>query len=143
MAKEKKNRSPQEKAKLDLMIAESVYYSIGGIVMALGLIFSIFGLILINPAKENFEGSFLLEAQTNFFNWLKINTTFQRAGFVLMACAIIYFMIVFAVFAKKGDDVSKKSNIKKSRQRQVVFTAPTPDPVVAVQSEEAAPDNNN
>lgn len=131
MAKEKKNRSPQEKAKFDLKVAEIVYYSIGGVVMALGLIFSVFGLILLNPAQDNFESSFLLKAQTNFFTWLNWNTTFQKAGFLLMACAIIYFMIVFAIFVKKGDEVSRRSDIKKSRQRQIVFTAPATDPVPA------------
>ncbi len=124
MAKEKKLRSPQEKARHDLKIAEIVYYTIGGVVLALGVIFSIFGVILLNPGRENFEDSFLKEAEVNFFNWLKWNTTFQNAGFLLMAIAIIYFLIVFAIFSKKGDEVLKKSDMIKSRQRQVVFTAP-------------------
>lgn len=124
MAKTKKNRSPQEKARHDLKVAEIVYYSIGGIVLTLGIIFSSFGLALLNPTKENFEDSFLKEAETNFFKWLNWNTTFKNAGFLLMAIAIIYFIIVFSIFAKKGDEVLKKSNIAKSRQRQVVFTAP-------------------
>ena len=41
-----------------------------------------------------------------------------------MALAIIYFLITFSIFSKKGDEVLKKVNLKKSRQRQVVFQAP-------------------
>lgn len=134
MAKEKVTRTSQEKAKRDLKIAEIVYYSIGGVAMTLGVIFSIFGLILINPAKENFENSFLKIAETNFFNWLHWNTTFSSAGVLLMVCATIYFFIVFAIFSRKGDEISKRSDLKKSRQRQVVFTAP-----VAPVTEEAIP----
>ena len=37
------------KAKRDLKIAEIVYYSIGGVALVLGVVFSIFGLILLNP----------------------------------------------------------------------------------------------
>ena len=99
-------------------------HSIGGIVLLAGLVFSIFGVILLNPITPNFEGSLLLEAQTSFFEWLKINTTFEKAGFVLMAIAIIYFLITFSIFSKKGDEVLKKVNLNKSRQRQVVFQAP-------------------
>lgn len=127
----KKNRTPQEKARRDLMIAEIVYYSLGGLVLVTGIVFSIFGLILINPVKANFEDSALLEAQTKFFEWLKLeNVDFQTAGLVLMAAAIIYFMIVLAIFAKKGDDVLKKSNQRSTRQRQIEFVAPTTDAVV-------------
>lgn len=133
MAKQKVARTSQEKAKRDLKIAEIVYYSIGGVAMALGVIFSVFGLILINPAKENFENSFLKVAETNFFNWLHWNATFSSAGMLLMVCATVYFFIVFAVFSRKGDEVSKRSDLKKSRQRQVVFTAPV------IPAEEAVP----
>jgi len=124
MAKIQRNRTSQEKARRDLKIAEIVYYSIGGVVLALGFIFSIFGVALLNPAQENFENSFLKKAETNFFNWLHWNTTFQKAGFLLLVLAIIYFLVVFTIFAKKGDDVLKRSDMAKSRQRQVVFTAP-------------------
>ena len=93
------------KAKRDLKIAEIVYYSIGGVALALGVLFSIFGLILLNPTKQNFEDSFLKQAQDSFFSWLKIETNFATAGFVLMLCAIVYFVIVFAIFTRKGDKV--------------------------------------
>jgi hypothetical protein len=124
MANEKTMKPKADKAVKDLRAAEIVYYSIGGIVLLTGLVFSIFGVILLNPITPNFEGSLLLEAQTAFFQWLKINTTFEKAGFVLMALAIIYFLITFSIFSKKGDEVLKKVNLKKSRQRQVVFQAP-------------------
>ena len=124
MANEKTMKPKADKAVKDLRAAEIVYYSIGGIVLLTGLVFSIFGVILLNPITPNLEGSLLLEAQTAFFQWLKINTTFEKAGFVLMALAIIYFLITFSIFSKKGDEVLKKVNLKKSRQRQVVFQAP-------------------
>jgi hypothetical protein len=124
MANEKTMKPKADKAVKDLRAAEIVYYSIGGIVLLTGLVFSIFGVILLNPITPNFEGSLLLEAQTAFFQWLKINTTFEKAGFVLMALAIVYFLITFSIFSKKGDEVLKKVNLKKSRQRQVVFQAP-------------------
>ena len=129
MASEK-IRTSQQKAKKDLKVAEIVYYSIGGLALFVGLVFSMFGVILLNPIKENFEDHPLKIAQDAFFNWLKIDTTFAQAGLVLMACAVIYFLIVFAIFAKKGDEVSRRDDLKKSRQRQVVFNAPAAETTV-------------
>ena len=125
-----------DKETRDLATAEIVYYSIGGLILLTGIVFSIFGLILLNPIKPNFEDSIILQAQTSFFEWLQIPTTFEQAGFVLMIVAIIYFLITFAIFAKKGDEVTKKVNNKKSRQRQVVYQAPVETPVVTVEATE-------
>ena len=50
-----------EKTKRDFKIAEIVYYSIGGLVLFVGFVFSIFGVILFNPVKGNFENTFLKE----------------------------------------------------------------------------------
>lgn len=126
-----------DKETRDLATAEIVYYSIGGLILLTGIVFSIFGLILLNPITPNFEDSIILEAQTAFFEWLQIPTTFEQAGFVLMIVAIIYFLITFSIFAKKGDEVLKKSNLKKSRQRQVVYQAPVSEaPVVTVEATE-------
>ena len=126
-----------DKAVKDLQIAEIVYYSIGGIVLLTGIVFSIFGVILLNPLTQNFENSIILKAQNAFFEWLNISTTFEKAGFVLMAIAIIYFLVAFSIFAKKGDEVVRKSNLKKSRQRQVVYQAPVSEtPVVTVEATE-------
>jgi len=136
MASEK-IRTSQQKAKKDLKVAEIVYYSIGGLALLIGLVFSVFGVILLNPAKENFENHPLKIAQDAFFNWLKLDSTFAQAGLVLMACAVIYFLIVFAIFAKKGDEVSRRNDLKKSRQRQVLFTAPAAEtPVVEAEVKE-------
>lgn len=129
MASEK-IRTSHQKAKTDLKVAEIVYYSIGGLALLVGLVFSVFGIILLNPVKENFENHPLKIAQDAFFGWLKLDTTFAQAGLVLMACAVIYFLIVFSIFAKKGDEVSKRDDLKKSRQRQVVFNAPVAEPTV-------------
>ena len=126
MAKEKVILSPQEKAKKDLKVAEIVYYSIGGVVLLLGLLCSICGVILLNPVKQNFEDFFLKEAETAIFTWLKWETNFANAGLILLLIAFVYFLLVFSIFVKKADEVSKKSDFKKSRQRQVVFVAPAP-----------------
>lgn len=123
-----------KKAKRDFKIAEIVYYSIGGVVLALGVIFSIFGLILLNPTKENFENTFLKQAENGFFEWLNIDSNFASAGIVLMLIAIVYFIVIFAIFTRKGDKVEKIDSSKKSRQRQVVFTAP--EKVIEVESTE-------
>ena len=125
-----------DKETRDLATAEIVYYSIGGLILLTGIVFSIFGLILLNPIKPNFEDSIILQAQTSFFEWLQIPTTFEQAGFVLMIVAIIYFLITFAIFAKKGDEVTKKVNNKKSRQRQVVYQAPVETPTITVEATE-------
>ena len=51
-----------------------------------------------------------------------------------MLIAIVYFIVIFAIFTRKGDKVEKIDNSKKSRQRQVVFTAP--EKVIEVESTE-------
>ena len=82
----------------------------------------------MNPTKQNFEDSFLKQAQDSFFS--------ATAGFVLMLCAIVYFVIVFAIFTRKGDKVEKIVNSKKSRQRQVAFNGPIEPNVVEVEAKE-------
>lgn len=119
-----------KKRKRDLKIAEIIYYSIGGACLALGLIFSVFGVILLNPTKQNFEDMYLKQAEKGFFEWLHWDTTFAQAGMLLMAIAVVYFAIIFAIFTRKGDEIDKITSSKKSRQRQVVFTAPQQDTVV-------------
>ena len=77
MASEK-IRTSHQKAKKDLKVAEIVYYSIGGLALLVGLVFSVFGIILLNPVKENFENHPLKIAQDAFFGWLKLDTTFAQ-----------------------------------------------------------------
>lgn len=125
-----------EKTKRDLKIAEIIYYSIGGIVLTLGVIFSIFGLILLNPTQENFENTFLKKAETGFFEWMNIDSNFASAGIVLMLIAIVYFVIVFAIFTRKGDKVEKITNSKKSRQRQVTFVSKENNDVLEAETQE-------
>lgn len=125
-----------EKTKRDLKIAEIIYYSIGGIVLTLGVIFSIFGLILLNPTQENFENTFLKKAETGFFEWMNIDSNFASAGIVLMLIAIVYFVIIFAIFTRKGDKVEKITNSKKSRQRQVTFVSKENNNVLEAETQE-------
>ena len=73
---------------------------------------------------------YLKQAEKGFFEWLHWDTTFAQAGMLLMAIAIVYFAIIFAIFTRKGDEIDKITSSKKSRQRQVVFTAPQQDTVV-------------
>lgn len=110
-----------EKTKRDFKIAEIVYYSIGGIVLFVGFLFSIFGVILFNPVKANFENTFLKQAETAIFNFLNWNTDFTHAGLVLMIIATIYFAIIFLIFTKKGDNIDRISIQKQTRQRQFNF----------------------
>ena len=51
-----------DKETRDLATAEIVYYSIGGLILLTGIVFSIFGLILLNPITPNFEDSIILKA---------------------------------------------------------------------------------
>ena len=48
----------------------------------------------------------------------------------------VYFVIVFAIFTRKGDKVEKIVNSKKSRQRQVAFNGPIEPNVVEVEANE-------
>ena len=117
-----------EKTKRDFKIAEIVYYSIGGLVLFVGFVFSIFGVILFNPVKGNFENTFLKQAETAIFNFLNWQTDFTNAGLVLMLIATIYFAVIFLIFTKKGDDVEKINVNKQTRQRQFTFN-PNPEVV--------------
>lgn len=121
MARQKKVLSSQEKAKRDLKIAESVYYTIGGFFLLVGFVFSILGVILLNPPQENFASSPLYLAEQAFFKAINWNTTFLNAGALLMVLSIIYFMIVFYIFSRKGDDLAKREHLKSHRQREIVF----------------------
>lgn len=125
-----------EKTKRDFKVAEIVYYSIGGLVLFVGFVFSIFGVILFNPVKANFENTFLKEAETAIFEFLKWETDFTNAGLVLMIIATIYFAIVFLIFTKKGDDVEKITLQKQTRQRKFNFNT-NPD-VVETEVKEVA-----
>ena len=44
-----------DKETRDLATAEIVYYSIGGLILLTGIVFSIFGLILLNPILQVIE----------------------------------------------------------------------------------------
>lgn len=124
-----------EKKKRDFKIAEIVYYSIGGVVLLIGFVFSIFGVILLNPSKENFENTFLKQAETSVFSWLKWNSNFVSAGLNLMIIATIYFIIIFLIFTRKADEVERIVVSKKSRQRQVTFVKKE-EPVVETEVNE-------
>ena len=124
-----------KKAKRDLMIAEIVYYSIGGFFLLTGILFCIFGVILLNPPTQNFTNHPLYLAQTSFFEAIHWNTNFLNAGSLLMFLSIIYFLVVFFIFGNKGDELQKKEQSKSHRQREVVYEAPKTDNVVSVQQD--------
>lgn len=124
-----------EKKKRDFKIAEIIYYSIGGVILLIGFVFSILGVILLNPSKENFENTFLKQAETSIFSWLNWDSNFVSAGLTLMIIATIYFIIIFLIFTRKADEVERIVVNKKSRQRQVTFVKKE-EPVVETEVNE-------
>ena len=134
MAKVKKNkvkRTAEQKKELNLKIAEIVWYSLGGIILTGGLVFSILGLLIMNMkdnfTKHPFYG--LYEAQGKFFEWLGFGSTFANAGLVLILVSILYFVIVFYVFANFADVKQKREKGRKEKKKSlklVIEEEPTP-----------------
>ncbi len=117
MAKEKKKRTKEEVKELNWKIAEIIWYSIGGIVLVGGLVFSVLGLLIINM-----EGNFkyhpfygLYESQAKFFKWLGFGNSYANLGIMMILVSLLYFVIVFYIFAKRVDVKEKK--LKKSKDR--------------------------
>lgn len=121
MKKERKKRTKEEVKALNWKIAEIIWYSLGGIVLVGGLVFSVLGLLIINM-----EGNFknhpfygLYESQAKFFNWLGFGNSYANLGIMMILLALVYFVIVFYIFAKRVDVQEKK--LKKSKDRVKSF----------------------
>ncbi len=117
MAKEKRKRTKEEVKELNWKIAEIIWYTIGGIVLIGGLVFSVLGLLIINM-----EGNFnnhpfygLYESQAKFFKWLGFGNSYANLGIMMILVSLIYFVIVFYIFANRVDVKEKK--LKKSKDR--------------------------
>ncbi len=119
--KEKKVRSAEAKKKLNRKIAEIIYIVIGGIVMLAGVVSLVLATFI-----NNMDGAFtshpfypLYQFQTSFFETLGFGTDFRRFGTLLVILSLIYFLIVFYVFAAKADIDEKKSKQKKLREQNL------------------------
>lgn len=124
MAKEKKNkvkRTPEQIKELNWKIAEIIWYSIGGIILAGGLVFSVLGLLIMNMSENfNYHPFYpLYKAQGEFFNWLGFGSTYANAGLVLILVGLVYFLIVLYVFANINDVKVKKQASKIERKKNL------------------------
>lgn len=119
--KNKVKRTAEERKALNLKIAEIVWYSIGGIILVGGFIFSFLGLLIMNMkdnfTKHPFYG--LYEAQGKFFSWLGFGSTYANAGLVLILVSILYFIVVFAVFANIADVKQKREKSRKEKKKSL------------------------
>ncbi len=121
MKEKKQKMTSAQKSELNWKIAEIIWYSIGGIILLAGVVFSVLGLLIINM-----EGNFthhpfypLYKAQGEFFGWLGFGSTFSNAGLMLILFAVVYFCIVFYIFAKRQDIKDKKKKIKNNREKSL------------------------
>lgn len=115
MAKAK--RTKESKKELNWKIAEIIWYSIGGIALIGGFVFSILGLMIVNMSgnfkKHPFYG--LYQSQGKFFNWLGFGSSYANLGVMLIIFSTVYLIIVFYIFAKRADIKTKKSQKAKER----------------------------
>ncbi len=121
MKKEKRKRTAEEKKELNWKIAEAIWYSIGGIVLVGGIVFSLLGLLIMNM-----DGNFtkhplypLYKAQGEFYAWLGQGTSFANTGLVLILFSIVYFLIVFYLFSRRADIKEKRLRQKKERKKNL------------------------
>ena len=122
MAKEKKaKRTPEQIKELNWKIAEIIWYSIGGIVLVGGFVFSVLGLLIMNMDGNFKHHPFypLYESQAEFFEWLGFGSTYANAGLVLILISIVYFLIVFVAFAKRADINTKRNRQKQERKKSL------------------------
>ena len=131
MAKNKRKRTAEEVKELNWKIAEIIWYSIGGVVLLGGLVFSILGLLVLNM-----DGNFnnhplypLYEAQGKFFEWLGFGSTYANAGLVLILCGIVYMLIVFYAFSKRAEVNDKKAKQKQTRKKNLKLIIEEETPV--------------
>lgn len=119
--KEKKMKNPAAIKLRNLKIAEVIYMVIGGIISVTGLVFGVLGCFIINM-----EGRFsvhpfypLYLAERDFFNWLGLDLNFTSASVILLIVGMIYFLIVFYVFASKAEDREKREKQRKLREKNL------------------------
>lgn len=119
--KERIKRTPEQQKELNWKIAEIIWYSIGGIIMLGGLVFSVLGLLIMNM-NENFNHHAfypLYKAQGEFFAWLGFGSTYANAGLVLILVGLVYFLIVIYAFANFSDVKSKKQAARVERKKNL------------------------
>ena len=135
----KKNRvarTAEQKKELNLKIAEIVWYSLGGVIAIGGIVFSILGLIVRNVFLFDQTNSNhpLRVAESEFFSWLGFGSSYANAGLVLILVAILYFAIVFFVFANVADVKQKREKHRKENKKSLKLVIEE-DPVVTTTAE--------
>ena len=121
MAKEKRKRTKEEKNELNWKIAEIIWYSIGGIILTAGVVFSFLGLLIVNMNGNFKYHPFyeLYKSQASFFSWLGFGSSYANLGLMLLLISVIYFVIVISIFARRSDIKEKK--LKRSKERRNSF----------------------
>ena len=130
MAKKVK-RTAEQKKELNLKIAEIIWYALGGVVFVGGLVFSILGLIVRN-LSGNFTDHPLIIAQKEFFAWLKFGSSYANAGLVLLLVSLLYFIIVFFIFANIADVKQKREKNRKERKKSLKLVIEEDQPTTPV-----------
>lgn len=128
MAKKSK-RTAEEKKELNWKIAEIIWYSIGGIILAGGLTFSILGLLIVNMSGNFKNHPFyqLYLAQNRFISWLGWGGSYAEIGLMLILLALVYFIIAISLFARRQD--AKEKRLKKAKERRGNFKLIIENPV--------------
>lgn len=119
--KNKVKRTPEQRKELNSKIAEIIWYSIGGIVLIGGFVFSILGLLIMNMRNNFTTHPFypLYEAQGRFFSWLGFGSTYANAGLMLILVAVVYLIIVFYIFSNIADVKEKRNKNKKIQKKSL------------------------
>lgn len=117
----KVRRSADERKKLNRKIAEIIYISIGGIVMALGITS-----LILSAFINNMEGAFtahpfypLYQFETSFFETIGFGSDFRRFGTLLVLISMVYLLIVLYVYSLKADVEDKRAKQKKLREQNL------------------------
>lgn len=124
----KRKRTKEETKELNWKIAEIIWYSIGGIILLGGLTFSVMGVMIMNMngnfKYHPFYG--LYQSQSAFFKWLGFGSSYANLGVMLILISMLYFVIVFYIFARRADIKDKKTKQNKERVRNFKLILDTP-----------------
>ena len=120
-------KKTQSRKELSSKIAEIIWVSIGSIILLGGVACLVLSIVINNIGTDstNMYSSplfFLVEAQDAFVSWLnewsKLNiTSFGNLGLYLVLIAVVYLLIVIAVYAARQDNLDKKAKAKKLREK--------------------------
>lgn len=119
--KNKVKRTPEQRKDLNNRIAEIIWYSIGGVILLGGFVFSILGLLIMNMNNNFTTHPFypLYQAQGRFFSWLGFGSTYANAGLVLILIAVVYLIVVFYIYSNIADVKEKRNRSKKIQKKSL------------------------